>query len=64
MSAHKESPNIDTPDFELSLGTSGGPEFLDHRDEFISLIRRIIDELELTEHIEHVNVSSPDRGRA
>ncbi len=57
-------PYIDTSEFEDEMGESQRIEFEIHRDNFILLIRNIIDELGLAEHIELVKVYSPAGGHA
>ena len=57
-------PEIDTSDFECALSTAELRRFRSNRPAFVRLLHRIVIELKLQGHIEHLNICSPDRCRA
>jgi hypothetical protein len=60
----KKYPKIITEDFELGLDEPDCTLFKKKRDNFISLIEQIIEDLDLTGKIEKLFICPPDRRRA
>ena len=57
-------PEIDTSDFECALSNEELRSFRLHRPAFVRLVHKIVIQLDLQEHIKHLNICSPDRCRA
>jgi len=57
---------MDTTGFETKLSTSQRQRFAEERPAFVRLVRQVIQELDLQDHIDHLTVLLPshDRGRA
>jgi hypothetical protein len=57
-------PDIDTTEFEEALSPSDRRRFRADRHRFVRLVQRLIVELALQGHLDHLNVGVPAQGRA